>query len=251
MVRLENLVCDLTSAARCLIFVCNQERKEMWCSSTHHYVVDNIGWRRRKVEMQRKKQGLKPKRLSWKLTSDAESIAIRVAMTGLTIECPSAYNNEYFNMNVDLDTKLPLLCVPIHNNVGPGRRECVGVIYLVLSTPPSFHTKKMLDTILRQVPTILHGAEAINSLNGLSIDAKVEEMNAAARAIQSRVRGMLIRKKRREKRLGKVLMDGINNEKEETKVPGTTVSTDEGKSEASTKSESKAEEEVEVTQQEQ
>ena len=67
-------------------------------------------------------------------------------------------------------------------------------------------------------------------------------MNAAARAIQSRVRGMLIRKKRREKRLGKVLM-----EKEETKIPGTTVSTDEGKSEA----ESKAEEEVEVTQQEQ
>ena len=94
----------------------------------------------------------------------------------------------------------------------------------------------MLDTILRQVPTILHGAEAINSLNGLSIDAKVEEMNAAARAIQSRVRGMLIRKKRREKRFGKVLMDGINNEKEETKevgLPGTTVSTDEGKSEAS------------------
>ena len=154
-------------------------------------------------------------------------------------------------MNVDLDTKLPLLCVPIHNNVGPGRRECVGVIYLVLSTPPSFHTKKMLDTILRQVPTILHGAEAINSLNGLSIDAKVEEMNAAARAIQSRVRGMLIRKKRREKRLGKVLIDGINNEKEETKIPGTTVFTDEGKSEALTKSESKAEEEVEVTQQEQ
>ena len=64
-------------------------------------------------------------------------------------------------------------------------------------------------------------------------------------------RGMLIRKKRREKRLGKVLMDGINNEKEETKVPGTTVSTDEGKSEASTKSDSKADEEVEVTQQEQ
>ena len=49
----------------------------------------------------------------------------------------------------------------------------------------------------------------------------------------------------------KLLSSGINNEKEETKVPGTTVSTDEGKSEASTKSESKAEEEVEVTQQEQ
>ncbi len=62
---------------------------------------------------------------------------------------------------------------------------------------------------------------------------------------------MLIRKKRREKRLGKVLIDGINNEKEETKIPGTTVFTDEGKSEALTKSESKAEEEVEVTQQEQ
>ena len=48
----------------------------------------------------------------------------------------------------------------------------------------------------------LHGAEAINSLNGLSIDAKVKEMNIAAKAIQSRVRGMLIRKKRREKKLG-------------------------------------------------
>ena len=60
----------------------------------------------------------------------------------------------------------------------------------------------MLNVILRQVPTILHGAEAINSLNGLSIDAKVKEMNIAAKAIQSRVRGMLIRKKRREKKLG-------------------------------------------------
>ena len=134
--------------------------------------------------MREKKRQKEPKRLSWKLKSDSESIAIRVAMTGLSIECPSAYNNEYFNMNVDLDTKLPLLCVPIHNNVGPGKKECVGVIYLVYPTPVSFQTKKMLNVILRQVPTILHGAEAINSLNGLSIDAKVKEMNIAAKAIQ-------------------------------------------------------------------
>ena len=202
MTRLEALICNLTSAARCVVFVCNQEQKEMWCASTHHYVVDHVGWRRRKIESERKKAPKEPKRLSWKLKSDSESIAIRVAMTGLSIECPSAYNNEYFNMNVDLDTKLPLLCVPIHNNVGLGRKECVGVIYLVYPAPVSFQTKKMLNVILRQVPTILHGAEAINSLNGLSIDAKVKEMNIAAKAIQSRVRGMLIRKKRREKKIG-------------------------------------------------
>jgi len=169
--------------------------------------VDHIGWRRRKVEAERKKEGTSPKRLCWELKSDSESIAIRVAMTGLTIECPSAYNNEYFNMNVDLDTKLPLLCRPIFNNVGPGRKECVGVIYLVFPTPVTLQTKKLLDTILRQVPTILHGAEAINSLNGLSIDDRVKEMNKAAEAIQSRVRGMLIRKKKRENKLGRGMIE--------------------------------------------
>ena len=202
--RLEKMICQLTNAARCVLFVKDNKKKQLWCSSTHHYIVDHVGWRRRKVDQQQKHSSNRKKRnkLVFPYSRASDSIVYKVASTGLPMECPSAYNSEYFNMNVDLDTKLPLICAPVISKARRGKEEIVGVIYLVMpSLPLQKQTRKLLENISQQIPTILKGAEALGTMNGLSLELQAKKLNEAASVIQSRMRGYIIRKKKRENRL--------------------------------------------------
>ena len=116
----------------------------------------------------------------------------------MPIECDCAYNNEYFNMNVDLDTKLPLICTPVISKKKSGKEEIVGVIYLVMPTLPlQKQTRKLLENISLQIPTILQGAEALGTINGMSMELRAKQVKEAASVIQSHMRGYLVRKRKK------------------------------------------------------
>ena len=89
--RIERMLCQLTNAARCVLFVMDKAREEIWCSSTHHYIVDHVGWRRRKVDLQQKHSKSKNSRrkLVFPNSRASDSIVYRVASTGMPMECPS------------------------------------------------------------------------------------------------------------------------------------------------------------------
>ena len=204
--RIEGMVCRLVSAARCVLFVLDRSKDDpaqhtMFCSSTNHFLVDHVGWRRRKTDSSQK-GSTKRTRLVFPLTPASDSIVYRVATSGQAVQCPCAYNNEWFNMNVDLDTKLPLLCTPVVARLRNGKEQVVAVLYVVMpGLPVQKNTKKLLDTIALQIPTLVKGVDKLCGLNGLCVEERSHEANMAAAKIQQYMRGYLIRKQKRDGRL--------------------------------------------------
>ena len=83
-----------------------------------------------------------------------------------------------------------------------GKEEIVGVIYLVMpALPLQKQTRKLLENISFQIPTILQGADALGTINGMSMELRAKKVKEAASLIQSHMRGYLVRKRKKCNRL--------------------------------------------------